>query len=150
VHVVGHTQLHAGGLPPRAIADQHDRLARSRADLPGELRQLHRKAGDAHRRRQVEDGPTRGGMHTAHELAPGVAVVHPHHRPLANRRPHPAQQGLEANTLLIGEVRRPEFHPGRGKRGGHRAQQRPYFFLKVACCLGSAKACGGRGTGGEC
>jgi hypothetical protein len=45
--------------------------------------------------------------------------------------------------MLIGG---PQFHLSTGKRGGHCLQQRSYFFLKVSCYSGSARACCGRGA----
>jgi site-specific DNA recombinase len=40
----------------------------------------------------------------------------------------------------------PPLHLGVGKRGRHRLQQRPYLFLKSACCSASASAWRGRGA----
>jgi len=77
-------------------------------------------------------------MHKADEVAPGKAVLHGGDGPLPDRGPDAAQQGFEANTMFVG---RPQLDLGVGGRPlAHGLQQRPYFFLKLSCCSGSANA----------
>jgi hypothetical protein len=60
-----------------------------------------------------------------------------------SRRPHPAQQRLEANAVFVG---RPQLHAGLREGGGDLPQQGADVFLKVSCCAASASAWRGRGT----
>ncbi len=142
VDVVGDAEPQTG-MPARAIEHQHDLFARPRADLARKLRQLHFKQRDTDGGGQVKEGPTRGGMDKADQIPPREAVLDRGHWPLANRRPDAPQEWFEADPMFVG---RPQLDGGMGKRGGHGLQQRPYFFLKCACCSGSAKACCGRGS----
>lgn len=116
--VVGHAQLETR-MPARAIEDQHDLFVGTRAHLAGEFGQLDLKERDADGGREMEDGPPRGGMDEADEIAPFKAVLHARHRPLANRRPDPAQQRFEADPVLID---RPQLDAGVRERRGHLAQ----------------------------
>lgn len=131
------------GMPPGAIEDEHDLLAGTRPCLMCKCGELHLKDGDTHRRGQMKDGPSGGGMDEADEPAPGKAVLDQRHGSLAPRRPEAAQERLQADAMFVGG---PEFDLGVGKGGGDRLQQGPYLFLKVSCCSRSAKACCGRGT----
>ena len=49
----------------------------------------------------MEERAARGGMHEADEIAPGVAVLHRSDGALANRRPDPTQERLEADAMLV-------------------------------------------------
>jgi hypothetical protein len=117
VDVVGHAQLDAG-VPAGPIEHEDDLLARTSADLAGELRQLHLKHGDADGGGQMEERPARGGMDKADEVAPGEAVLDGSDGPLPNGRPDAAQERLQANAMLIGG---PEFDRGAGKGGSDRS-----------------------------
>ena len=121
VDMVGHTQLHAG-VPSGAIEDQHNLLARTRAHLAGKFRQFDFKERNADRRRQMKDGPARGGMDKADQVAPGLAVLHPRHRALAYRRPDPPQQRFQADPMFIS---RPQLDAGMRKRRRHLPEQWP-------------------------
>jgi hypothetical protein len=91
--MVRHAQLHAG-VPAGAVEDEHHLLAGTRADLAGEFRQLHLKEGNTDGGRQMEDGPTRGGMHKSDEIAPGIAVLDGGDRPLPNGAQTRRSKGL--------------------------------------------------------
>jgi hypothetical protein len=69
--------------PAGAIQDEDDLLGGSSAHLARELGQFNFKDGDADGRGQMKDGPPRGGMDEADEVAPGEAVLHGRERVLA-------------------------------------------------------------------
>jgi len=91
----------------------------------------------------MEERAPGGRVDEANQIAPSEAVLDDGAGTLPNRRPDAAQQRLEANAMLIGG---PQFDLGVGKRGGDCLQQRPYLFLKAACCSVSASAWRGRGA----
>ncbi len=98
--VVRHAQLDTG-MPARPIEHEDDLLGRAGADLACKFGQFDFKHGNADRRRQMEDGPTRGRMHEAHQVTPGEAVLNDGGRTLPNRRPDPSQERLEADAMLV-------------------------------------------------
>ena len=130
-------------MPARPIEDEHDLLAGTGSRLARELGEFDFEERDADRGRQVEDGPTRGGMDKADQIAPREAVLNNRRGALPNGCPHPTQQWLEANAMF---VRGPQLNAGVRKRRRDRLQQRSYLFLKRSCSCGSAKACCGRGA----
>jgi hypothetical protein len=73
----------------------------------------------------MEESPPRRWMDEADEIAPGRAVLDRGNGALSTGRPDAAQEGLEANAMLI---RRPQFHGGMWQRGGDLTPQRPLFF----------------------
>ena len=99
--------------------------------LAGKGGQFSFKERDTHARRQVEERAARGGMHEAHQIAPGVAVLHRGDRALANRRPDAAQERFQADAMLI---RGPQFHGGVGKRRRHLAAAVALAFFEGVLC----------------
>lgn len=130
-------------VPTRAIQHEHDLLLGPRPDRTGKDSELRLEQRDGDRGGQVKEGPARGRMDKADEIAPLEAVLDGGERSLPDRRPHAAQHRFEANAMLI---RGPELHVGLGERRRHRPQQRADLFLNSACCSGSASTCCGRGT----
>lgn len=120
VDVVGDLQLEAG-MPAGPIEDQHNLLGRTRPCLAGEFGQLHFKQADTDRGRQMEHGAPRGGMHEADQGAPGEPVLHPRHRPLADRRPDPPPERFQPDPMFVG---RPQLDRGVRERGRDWAQDR--------------------------
>lgn len=100
MHMLQRAELDAR-VSPRPIEHEDDLLAGTGSYLARKLGQLEFKDGDADRRRQMEVGATRGGMHKADEVAPGKAVLHDSNRPLSDRRPDLAEQRFQANAVLI-------------------------------------------------
>ena len=94
VDMVGDSQLDAGGFPAGPIEHEHDLLAGTGSDLARKFRQLHCKQGNADGGRQMEDGPTGGGMDEADQITPRKAVLHGGNGPLPDGRPHAPQQRL--------------------------------------------------------
>ena len=128
VHVVWDPEADAG-MPAGAIEHQHDLLAGTGTRLTRELRELHCKDGDADRRGEMKKGAAGGGVDKAHQIAPREAVLHGGDGPLADRCPHPTQQRFQADAMLVGRPHAPPLDLGVRKGGGHRLQQRPYFFF---------------------
>src|SRR5262249_47370114 len=98
VQVVGHLHGRAG-MPARPI--QHDLLLRPGADRLGACRQRGAEERGVDAGGQVKHGSARAGLHTADEVAPGVAVWAGGEGPLATRRPDLVQDRLEADTVFI-------------------------------------------------
>src|SRR5262249_37721143 len=101
MHVVRDPQAYAG-VPARPVEDQYNLLAGTGPRLAGELRELYFKQADADGRGQMKEGPTRGRMDKADQIAPREAVLHRGHGPLPDRCPDAAQQWFEANTMFVG------------------------------------------------
>ncbi len=93
MHVLWNPQLDTG-VPPCPIEHKDDLLLWAGSDLAREFGELDFKDRDTHRRGQMEDGATRGGMDKADEITPGEAVLYRGDGTLANRRPDPTQQRL--------------------------------------------------------
>ncbi len=146
MHVVGDTQFHAG-MPAGAVKDEHDLLACPSAHVTGKGGQFDLEERNRDTRGEMEDGAARGRMDEAADVAPGIVVLDWSDWPLAARRPDAAQDGLEANAMLVG---RPELDARAGKRGRQAPQERAEFILKAACAAGSAWVWAGRGTWGLC
>jgi hypothetical protein len=66
----------------------------------------------------MEDGPARGGMDKADEVAPGEAMANQGNRAPATGRPDPPPQGLEPDAMFID---RPQFDLRVRNRGGDRS-----------------------------
>jgi len=146
VDMLRHPQARAG-VSPRPIEHQDDLLRRAGPHLAGEGSELHLEEGYRDTGGQVEEGATTGGMHEAHQRAPGEAVAHQRGGSPPNRRPDPPQERLQADAVLVG---RPQLDArlGEGRRDG--GQERTDLFLKSACCSALARAWRGRGTWGLC
>ena len=86
----------------------------------------------------MEQGPARGGMHKAHQIAPLVAVLHWRERTLPLRCPNATQDGFEPNAMFVGS---PQLDLRLGKRRRHLLDQRPQLFLNASCAAGSAWTC---------
>jgi len=136
VDVVRHLQLDAG-VPARAIHHENELLRRAGPDLAREFGQLDFKDRNADRCRQMEDRASRGGMHEADEIAPGEAMLDDGGWTRATRRPDPAEQRLQADTVVIGG---PQFTRRLGECIGDRPYERAELFLKSSCCTVSARA----------
>ena len=78
----------------------------------------------------------------------GAARAPRGHGALSSRCPHPAEERLQADAMLIGGPHAPQLHTRLGEGGRHLSQQRSQFFLQVSCCAASARAWRGRGTCG--
>jgi hypothetical protein len=91
----------------------------------------------------MKERATRGGMDEADEGVPGEAMPHQGNGALADRRPPPTQQWLEADPMLVDG---PEFERRVREGGRNCSYKRADLFLKSACCSQSASACRGRGT----
>ncbi len=144
--MLGYTQAEAR-VPAGPVEHEDDLLAGTGPDRVGERGELDFKECNADARCQVEDRATRSRMDEANEIAPGEAVAYQGDRALSAGRPHPPQERFEPNAMFI---RRPQLDLGMGKGGRHLSEQRPQFFLKMACCSASASAWRGRGTCGLC
>jgi hypothetical protein len=61
-------------------------------------------------------------MHKAHQIAPGIAVLHRGNGALAVETPDFVQDWLEPDAMLVD---RPQLDLRLGEGGGDRAQERP-------------------------
>jgi len=121
VDMLGHPQLDAGGFPARAVEHEHELLGGTGSRLAREGGQFHCKDRDTDggwQIGQMKEGPTRGGMHKADQVAPGKAVLHGGDGALANWRPDAPEQRFEANAMLVGG---PQFDLRLREGGGDRS-----------------------------
>jgi hypothetical protein len=130
-------------MPPSPVEDQDDLLGGGRPRLTSKGGEFGLEEGNTDAGRQMKEGATRRGMHEAHEVPPGVAVLDRRNRALANGRPDASQERFEANPVL---VCRPQLDCSVGKCGRDLTQQRPYLFLNASCAAESACTCCGRGN----
>src|SRR5260370_41812237 len=91
-------------------------------------------------------GASGGGMDVGGQIAPAIARMDHDDWTPSSGRPHPAQNRLEADAMLI---RRPHLH----RRSWMRLRYRPYLgfqvFLKAVRSSGlAALVCRGRGAWG--
>ena len=89
-------------MPLRAVQNQHDLLGGADGDRFGEGGEPDLQDLDADRGSQVENGAARGGMDEVDDVAPFEAMGHCGTRPLADRRPHPPQERIEPDAVLVG------------------------------------------------
>lgn len=139
--VLGDAQLDAS-VPPGAIQDEHDLLARVGADLARELGQLDFEEWDTDRSGQMKDSPTRSGVNEANEIPPVVAVLHRRGGTCSVEAPHLLEDWLQADAVLIDS---PEFDARLRVRGRDRLDDRPDLFMNASCSAGSARTWRGRG-----
>ena len=125
------------GVPSGTVEEQEDGALLAGAGLSGEQGEqaLEEGLGDA-----VADVPVAlagGGGHEGGDIEPLVAMMAERDGPLPARRPDPAGDGLQPDTVLVGAEERDRaagvarlfFGEGVGE-----------FFLKVACASGPAAA----------
>ena len=72
-------------------------------------------------------------MHEGVEIAPLIAMLHRGLRPLPAGAPDTAQNGLEADAVLVG---RPELHHVLRVDLSHRLHYSQEIFLTAACVVG--------------
>ena len=111
VHVLGHTEAHAG-MPTGTVEHEDDLLGGTGPDGTGKRGELHCKHGNADGRGQMQDGAPRGRVDKADEGAPGEAVAHQRHWSVANGRPDPPHHRLEPDAVFID---RPQLDAGMWK-----------------------------------
>lgn len=124
MEMLGHVQVHAG-MPTGVIEYEHNLLGAAGADLTCELGEFDFKHRNTDGRRQMEDGPSRGGMDKANQIAPGEPMLDSGDRPMTNRRPDAQQEWLKPNAMFVG---RPQLDLRVRKGRRHHLQQRPHFF----------------------
>lgn len=90
------------GMPAGAIEDQCDPLGRSGTDVPGKGGEHLPEERRRHGGEQPPLGRTRRGPDEATDVEPLVALLHGRTRPRADGCPDPADQGQEANPMLVG------------------------------------------------
>src|SRR5512147_2363413 len=117
-------------MPACLVEHQHNLLARTGSHRVRKGGELCLKEWERDACGQMPDGAARGGLDEADQIAPAVAVLDDRHRPLANRRPHPPDQRLEPNAMLI---HRPQFHLGLWVSSGYCLDERADLFLKASC-----------------
>ena len=141
VDVLGHAQL-GTGMPAGAVEDEDDLLGRAGADLTGEFGELDREERDRHAGGEVEEGPPRGRLDEADQIAPREAVLDRRDGALPVEAPDLVQDRLQADAVLVGG---PEFDARFGVGGRDRLDDRSELFLNAAWAAGSAATWRGRG-----
>jgi hypothetical protein len=101
MHASRYTHMGAA-MPTGPIEHEENLFALSRADRLGKLLQGEGECGYGHGREQQPPRAARGRMHKGLEVAPLVAVLRQRLGPSATGTPHPAQDGFEPNTMLVG------------------------------------------------
>src|SRR5829696_1871067 len=137
-----HNQVRRG-VPAGAVEPKHDDAIPSRPSLTGKQRQQRGKEwlGDAVR--DVAEHLAGDRLHEGGDVQPLVTVVAEGDRPLAFGRPHPAQDRLQAEAVL---VRGPDLNRFVRVLGRFLGNDRGQLFLNVSHSSGVAAA-GGRGRG---
>src|SRR3954453_14435961 len=95
-----HDQVRCG-VPAGAVEPEHDDALPSRPGLAGKQRQQRRKERLGDPVRHVPEGLARGWLHEGGDVQPLVAVVAKRDRPLTLGGPHPAQDRLQADAVLV-------------------------------------------------
>ena len=117
MHMLGHAQMEAA-MPPRSVQHQDDLLLGTGSGRTGKRRQLCFEERDRDTSRQMKEGAAGGGMDKSHDVAPDKAMLHDRDWSLANGRPDPPLDWLEADTMLVGG---PELHGAVGKGRRYRS-----------------------------
>src|SRR5215204_970224 len=139
---IRHSQV-GRGVPAGAVEPEHDDAIPSRPGLTRKQRQQCSKErlGDAVR--DVPEHLAGDRLHEGGDVQPLVTVVAEGDRPLAFGRPHPAQDRLQAEAVL---VRGPDLNRFVRVLGRFLGNDRGQLFLNVSHSSGVAAA-GGRGRG---
>lgn len=109
-------------MPAGAVEHEHNLLAWTGADGLSEGGEFHLEERDTDRRGQMKDGPARGRMDEADEIAPLEPVLHGRSWALPIETPDLVQDRLEPDAVLVD---RPQFDLCLRKGGRHLPQQRP-------------------------
>src|SRR3954470_22875653 len=139
---IWHSQVRCG-VPAGAVEPEHDDAIPSRPGLAGKQRQ---QRSEERLRDPVRDGPehlARDRLHEGGDVQPLVAVVAQRDRPLAFGRPHPAQDRLQPEAVLVG---RPDFDRLVRVLGPRLSDGLLQLFLNASRSSGVAEA-GWRGRG---
>src|SRR4051812_31745603 len=97
---IRHSQV-GRGVPAGAVEPEHDDAIPSRPGLTRKQRQQRRKERLGHPVRDVPEGLARDRLHEGGDVQPLVPVVAQRDRPLAFGRPHPSDDRLQPNAVLI-------------------------------------------------
>src|SRR4051794_16484220 len=97
---IRHSQV-GRGVPAGAVEPEHDDAIPSRPSLAGKQRQQRGKERLGDPVRHVPEGLARDRLHEGGDVQPLVTVVTQCDRPLTFGRPHPAQDRLQPNAVLI-------------------------------------------------
>ena len=133
-----------GSMPAGVVEYEDDAALAARAGLTGEEGEQFGEEGLGEAAAEISERLAAGRLHEGGEVEPLVAVVAEGDRPLADRRPDPAADRLQAKAVL---VLRPDLDRpvGMGRLGRSDSGIEPP--LKAACCSGvAARGCRGRGA----
>src|SRR3954471_9450842 len=131
------------GVPAGAVEPEHDDAIPSRPGLTGKQRQQRRKERLRDPVRHVPEGLARDRLHEGGDVPPLVPVVAQCDRPLTFGRPHPAQDLLQPNAVLI---RGPDLNRRVRVLGSRLSDRLLQLFLNASRSSGVAEA-GWRGRG---
>jgi hypothetical protein len=131
-------------MPARIVEHENDAALAPRTGLAREAGEQGGEEGLGEARAEIPDRLAAGRLHEGGDVQPLVAVMAQRDRALADRRPNPAADRLQAEAVL---VLRPDLDRPVGVRRfgfGDSGIEPP---LKAACCSGvAARACRGRGA----
>ena len=97
---VRHNQV-GRGVPAGAVENEHDDAIPSRPGLAGKQGQERGEERLGHPVRDVPEGLARGRLHEGGHVQPLVAVVTHRDRPLTLGGPHPPDDRLQADAVLV-------------------------------------------------
>jgi hypothetical protein len=131
------------GVPTGAVELEHDDALPSRPGLTGKQRQQCRKERLGDPVRDVPEHLARDRLHEGGDVQPLVTVVAERDRPLTLGRPHPADDRLQPDAVLI---RGPDLDRLVRVLGPRLSDGLLQLFLNASCSSGVAEA-GWRGRG---
>ncbi len=132
-----------GSMPAGIVELQHDALLTPRADRLGEVGKHELEVGLADVVGDVPHCMAGGGLDEARHIEPFEAMMADRHGSLANGRPHPACDRLQADAML---VRRPDLDLGvRMLAALVRGRALELFLSRARSCSVAVSGCCGRG-----
>ena len=132
-----------GSMEASLIEHQVDAFAGTCPDVLGKVVEGQCGDGRVDRRQEQPEGLARRRPHEGVDIQPFVAGLDRGDGPLADRRPDPAADRLQAEPVL---VEGPDLVADMAVDALVAAQTLPQFFLKLAWATGSCWTCAGRGT----
>jgi hypothetical protein len=138
----GHDQV-GRGVPAGVVEQKRDNALASCPSLAGKQRQERGEERLGHPIRYIPEGLARDRLDEGGHIQPLVAVVTERDRSLALGRPHPAQDRLQPDAVLVGG---PDLNRLVRVLGCFLGNNRDQLFLNVSRCSGVAEA-GWRGRG---
>ena len=125
------------GVPAGVVENEHDDAIPSRPSLAGKQRQQRGEERLGHPVRDVPEGLARDRLHEGGDVQPLVPVVTERDRSLAFGRPHPSDDRLQPDAVLI---RGPDLDQLVRVLGSRLSDGLLQLFLNASCSSGVAEA----------